>query len=258
MVVDYKMPGMNGFEVFEQARAASSRAWRACWSPVTARPTSSTRRRAWIRLHPAQALHVRRAARGRREGPRGPSLKRGEGAAAARARARRRKRREIIDGCSMRGAIQWAARPHARRSATAWSTTTSVARSSPTSGCRPRCVSWSKPRSPRGPSRRDVRVLDVACGPGNFTFVAGRGRLHRARASTPTPRWSSWRARSGGRAIWPTSPSGTATSLRGNTFRDESFDQVVNIHSLYVHADAAAPARARPSGSSSRAGTRSS
>ena len=36
----------------------------------------------------------------------------------------------------------------------------------------------------------------------------------------PTPRWSTWRRKSG---------------ARGNTFRDSTFDQVVSIHALYVH-----------------------
>jgi len=64
---------------------------------------------------------------------------------------------------------------------------------------------------PPGASRREVRVLDVGCGPGNFTLglaVAGFDTV----ASTPTRASSSWPVRSARRTTSPTWRSATPTS----------------------------------------------
>jgi ubiquinone/menaquinone biosynthesis C-methylase UbiE len=85
-------------------------------------------------------------------------------------------------------------------------------------------------------NRRDVRVLDVACGPGHFTTVLAEAGfdtvgvdaydalVELAREKRRTRHLSNLSFRQ-------------ADLARGNVFRDESFDRVVNIHSLYVHAD---------------------
>jgi len=87
-----------------------------------------------------------------------------------------------------------------------------------------------------GASRREVRVLDVACGPGNFTLglaVAGfdtvgidayAGLVDLAREKRKAHHLANLAFRH-------------ADLARGGTFPDASFDQVVNIHSLYVQPD---------------------
>src|SRR6185369_10663626 len=87
-----------------------------------------------------------------------------------------------------------------------------------------------------GANRREIRVLDVACGPGNFTVglaVAGfdtvgidayAGLVELAREKRKAHHLSNLAFRH-------------ADLARGGTFPDASFDQVVNIHSLYVQPD---------------------
>ena len=87
-----------------------------------------------------------------------------------------------------------------------------------------------------GANRREIRVLDVACGPGNFTVglaVAGfdtvgidayAGLVELAREKRKAHHLSNLAFRH-------------ADLARGATFPDASFDQVVNIHSLYVQPD---------------------
>lgn len=87
---------------------------------------------------------------------------------------------------------------------------------------------------PASVQRRDVRVLDVACGPGNFScalaeagfsvtgFDAYGALVEVAKEKRRARHLSNLAFRHGDLA-------------RGNTFREGAFDQVVNIHSLYVH-----------------------
>jgi ubiquinone/menaquinone biosynthesis C-methylase UbiE len=82
--------------------------------------------------------------------------------------------------------------------------------------------------------RRDVRVLELACGPGNLTCAlaeagftvtgldAYSALVEVAKEKRRARHLSNLAFRHGELA-------------RGNTFRDASFDQVVSIHSLYVH-----------------------
>ena len=84
--------------------------------------------------------------------------------------------------------------------------------------------------------RRDVRVLEVACGPGNFTCAlaeagftvtgldAYAGLVEAAKEKRRMRHLANLAFRRG-------------ELTRGNTFRDETFDQVVSIHSLYVHPE---------------------
>ena len=67
-----------------------------------------------------------------------------------------------------------------------------------------------------GTNRREIRVLDVACGPGNFTLGL---------------------AAAGFETVGIDAYAGLVDLTRGGTFPEASFDQVVNIHSLYVQPD---------------------
>ena len=83
---------------------------------------------------------------------------------------------------------------------------------------------------------RAFQVLDVDCGPGNFTFVLAEAGfsvlglepygalVELAREKRRAKRLANLAFSQGDLA-------------RTNTLRDASFDQVVNVHSLYAHAD---------------------
>jgi 2-polyprenyl-3-methyl-5-hydroxy-6-metoxy-1,4-benzoquinol methylase len=109
---------------------------------------------------------------------------------------------------------------------------------------------------PAGGLKRDMQVLDVGCGPGNFTFVLAEAGFNAiglesyaalvelAREKRRAKRLANLAFRHGDLAD-------------GAGIRDASFDQVVSIHSLYVHPEPELLLRGR-SASSSREGTRSS
>src|SRR5262245_35059029 len=86
------------------------------------------------------------------------------------------------------------------------------------------------------PDRRSVQVLDVDCGPGNLTFVIAEAGfsvvgLEPYGALVELAREKRRAKRLANLAF---SQGDLATA---RTFRDASFDQVVNVHSLYAHAD---------------------
>lgn len=82
--------------------------------------------------------------------------------------------------------------------------------------------------------RRDVRVLDIGCGPGSFSFAVAEagfsvvgvdaydGLLELAREKRQAQRLPNLSFRH-------------ADLSRGDAFVPETFDQVLNVHSLYVH-----------------------
>jgi ubiquinone/menaquinone biosynthesis C-methylase UbiE len=84
--------------------------------------------------------------------------------------------------------------------------------------------------------RRDVRVLDIACGPGNFTCMlaeAGfetvgldhyQGLIDLAREKRLAKHMPNLSFRYG-------------SLYKGRVFPEASFDQIVNVHSIYVHPD---------------------
>jgi SAM-dependent methyltransferase len=82
--------------------------------------------------------------------------------------------------------------------------------------------------------RRDVRVLELACGPGNFTCALAEAGFTvtglDAYAALVEAAKEKRRARHLSNLAFR---HGELTS--GNTFRDETFDQVVSIHALYAH-----------------------
>src|SRR5215467_14554446 len=82
--------------------------------------------------------------------------------------------------------------------------------------------------------RRDVRVLEVACGPGNFTCALAEAGF----AATGLDSYTSLVdvAKEKRRARHLSNLAFRHGELAsGQTFRDGSFDQVVSIHALYAH-----------------------
>jgi len=87
---------------------------------------------------------------------------------------------------------------------------------------------------PDGTLKRDMQVLDVGCGPGNFTFVLAEAGFNTvglesyaalvelAREKRRAKRLANLAFRHGDLAD-------------GAGIRDASFDEIVSIHSLYVH-----------------------
>ena len=82
--------------------------------------------------------------------------------------------------------------------------------------------------------RRDVRVLEIACGPGNFTCALAEAGFTvsglDAYAALVDAAKEKRRARHLSNLAFR---HGELTC--GNMFRDETFDQVVSIHALYAH-----------------------
>jgi ubiquinone/menaquinone biosynthesis C-methylase UbiE len=89
---------------------------------------------------------------------------------------------------------------------------------------------------PESANRRDVRILDLACGPGNLALklaeagftVVGVDRygslIDLAREKRQAKRLANLAFQH-------------ADLAKGSTFRDASFDQIVNVHSIYVHPE---------------------
>lgn len=87
---------------------------------------------------------------------------------------------------------------------------------------------------PGAANRRDIRVLDIGCGPGNFTFTLAQAGF----SVVGTDPYDALveLAREKRRAQHLSNLAFRHADLtRGDTFREGAFDQVVNIHSLYVH-----------------------
>ena len=86
------------------------------------------------------------------------------------------------------------------------------------------------------PDRRAFQVLDVDCGPGNFTFVLAEAGfsvlgLEPYGALVELAREKRRAKRLANLAF----SQGDLAKIK--TLRDASFDQIVNVHSLYAHAD---------------------
>lgn len=86
------------------------------------------------------------------------------------------------------------------------------------------------------PDRRVFKVLDVDCGPGNFTFVLAEAGFSVLGLEPYGALVELAREKRRARRLANLAFS-QGDLARGTTLRDASFDQVVNIHSLYAHAD---------------------
>ncbi|MBI4011931.1 MAG: methyltransferase domain-containing protein [Candidatus Rokubacteria bacterium] len=87
---------------------------------------------------------------------------------------------------------------------------------------------------PDSANRRDIRILELGCGPGNFALKLAEAGftvvgLDRYASLIDLAREKRQAKRLANLAFQH------ADIAAGTTFRDASFDQVVNIHSLYVH-----------------------
>jgi SAM-dependent methyltransferase len=82
--------------------------------------------------------------------------------------------------------------------------------------------------------RRDVRVLDVGCGPGNLTCALAEAGFTVTGLDSYAALVGAGKMKRRARHLANLDfRHGELT--RGNTFRDAAFDQVVSIHALYVH-----------------------
>ncbi len=86
-----------------------------------------------------------------------------------------------------------------------------------------------------GTPRRTVRVLDIGCGPGTFTAMIAAAGFSVIGIDRYTPLLDVARETRRSRGL--TNVSFSRVELEA--FGDAEFDQVVSIHSLYVHPDPA-------------------
>ncbi|HLC43277.1 MAG TPA: class I SAM-dependent methyltransferase [Methylomirabilota bacterium] len=83
-------------------------------------------------------------------------------------------------------------------------------------------------------TRRDVRLLEIGCGPGNFAFTMAEAGFSVVGLDPYAPLIELARERRRAKHLSNLAFQ-HADLANGNTFPDEAFDQVVNIHTLYVH-----------------------
>jgi len=86
---------------------------------------------------------------------------------------------------------------------------------------------------PSGTPRRSMRVLDIGCGPGTFTAMLAAAGFSAIGIDRYTPLLDVARETRRSRGLTNISFS----RLDLDAFADAEFDQVVSIHSLYVHPD---------------------
>src|SRR6266581_6324653 len=82
--------------------------------------------------------------------------------------------------------------------------------------------------------RRDVRVLDLGCGPGNFTCALAEAGFTVTGLDSYAALVGAAKGKRRARHL-ANLPFRQGDLTRGNTFRDGAFDQVVSIHALYAH-----------------------
>src|SRR5262249_52546044 len=89
---------------------------------------------------------------------------------------------------------------------------------------------------PAEANRRDVRILDIGCGPGNFAFSVAEAGFNVVGTDAYETLLDLAREKRRATGL-PNLAFRHADIVKGEAFRDGSFDQIVNIHSLYVHPD---------------------
>jgi SAM-dependent methyltransferase len=85
--------------------------------------------------------------------------------------------------------------------------------------------------APAGVPRHAVRVLDIACGPGTFTVPVATAGFSAVGIDRYTPLLDVARERRLARRLTNLAFS----KLEPSAFADAAFDQVMSVHSLYVH-----------------------
>lgn len=86
------------------------------------------------------------------------------------------------------------------------------------------------------PDRRSIQVLDVDCGPGNLTFIIAEAGFSVVGLEPYGALVELAREKRRAKRLANLSFS-QGDLFTNTTFRDASFDQVVNVHSLYAHPD---------------------
>lgn len=83
-------------------------------------------------------------------------------------------------------------------------------------------------------ARRGLRILDVACGPGNWSFALAEAGFSTVGVDAYGVLIELAREKRRAKHL-PNLSFQEADLARANTFAAESFDHLINVHSLYVH-----------------------
>jgi ubiquinone/menaquinone biosynthesis C-methylase UbiE len=88
--------------------------------------------------------------------------------------------------------------------------------------------------APEPEKRRDIRVLDIGCGPGSFAFAVAEAGFSVVGVDAYSSLLDIAREKRQAERL-PNLSFRHADLARGDAFAPETFDQVLNVHSLYVH-----------------------
>src|SRR6185436_620779 len=207
-----------------------------CWSPGMARPRSSTRPTAWVSARYSSSPS-------RRTSSAGPSKRSSRSAPDAEAVMQPQTGTQApgpaaaaeVVMSSLHGGLQWAVD---RMLSIAYGLVYDYIfdEFGPYQQLRAEVLGVVEASAAATPDRRAYQVVDVDCGPGNLTFVLAEAGfsvlglepygalVELAREKRRAKRLANLAFSQGDLA-------------KMTTLRDASFDQVVNIHSLYAHAD---------------------